>query len=84
MPTVIGFLVISTGAFVCWAFKGFKGEFNDEMVGPYDLSSNKRHRNLILGTLVIGTFLFILFLYFENSQPSPRVIILDKDFKSFN
>ncbi|WP_162428439.1 hypothetical protein [Pontibacter pudoricolor] len=81
MPTVIGFIVIATGAFVCWALKGFKGEFNDEMVGPYDLSSQKRHRNLIIGTLVIGLFFFVLIKYFESIQPEPKVIILDKDFK---
>ncbi|MER2998090.1 hypothetical protein ABS362_11080 [Pontibacter populi] len=84
MPTVFGFIVIATGAFICWAFKGFKGKFNDEMVGPYDLSSHKRHRNLIIGTLVIGSVLFVLTKYFENSQPAPKVIILDKNLKSVN
>jgi hypothetical protein len=58
MPNILNFTLIALGAFICWTFKGFKGKFSDEMVGPYNWSS-KRMRNLIVGFLAIVVILII-------------------------
>lgn len=40
------------GAFIFWAIKGFKGKFDDEMVGPGD-KSWMLYRNFIVSSLVL-------------------------------
>jgi hypothetical protein len=38
------------GAFMTWAFKGFKGKLNDEIALPYE----QTYRNSIISLLVVG------------------------------
>lgn len=59
MPNILNFTLIATGAFVFWALKGFKGKFNDEMVGPYDRSS-KRVRNITAGSIALLMILIVI------------------------
>jgi hypothetical protein len=40
------------GAFIAWAFKGFKGKLMDEISGPYE-SSRKSWRNLIISSIFV-------------------------------
>ena len=51
----ISFITEVIGAFTVWAFKGFKGKFNDEMTGPYE-SGWKSWRN----RLITLTWIFII------------------------
>jgi hypothetical protein len=41
------------GAFMTWAFKGFKGKLNDEIALPYE-QTWKYYRNSIISLLVVG------------------------------
>jgi len=59
MPNIFSFVMIATGAFICWALKGFTGRFEDEMVGPYDRSA-KRTRSLLIGAAVLLSALALL------------------------
>ena len=59
MPNIFNFTLIAIGALIFWALKGFKGKFNDEMVGPYTWNS-KRMRNAIVGGVTILIVLAIL------------------------
>lgn len=47
-----GFLGQIIGAAVIWAFKGFKGSFNDEMAGP-DSRAWKSYRNIIVSIIIV-------------------------------
>lgn len=53
-----GFIIEIIGAFVCWAFGGFKGKLEEEMSGPYD-TSGKSWRNLIVSVLTIVAMYFL-------------------------
>jgi hypothetical protein len=50
------FIMEVIGVFIVWAFKGFKGKFNDEMSRPYE-SGTKSWRNSLIS---IGFVIIVL------------------------
>ena len=58
---VFSFIIEIVGAFIVWAFKGFKGKLSDEMSGPYE-SNKKGWRN----ALISFSLLFIIIALISN------------------
>ena len=50
--SIINFIIEIVGAFVVWAFKGFKGSINDEMSSPYE-SNLKTLRNSAITLAIV-------------------------------
>jgi Na+/proline symporter len=50
--TIGNFVIEILGAFVVWAFKGFKGTISDEMSGPHE-SNFKTWRNFLITIIVV-------------------------------
>ncbi|HAH25512.1 MAG TPA: hypothetical protein DCL77_17440 [Prolixibacteraceae bacterium] len=46
------FIIEIVGAFIVWAFKGFKGSLSDEMSGPYE-SNRKTLRNASISFAIL-------------------------------
>jgi hypothetical protein len=53
------FIFEVVGAFVCWAFGGFKGKLEDEMSGPYEVSKKSTRNTVISGIVVLIIYLLL-------------------------
>jgi hypothetical protein len=58
---VFSVICITTGSFVIWSLKGFKGSFDDEMVSIKEERSDKATVRFLIGAAVIGAFFFLLY-----------------------
>jgi len=52
MYPITNFIFQITGAFIVWAFKGFKGSLDDEM-GKFEGDSWKKYRNYMISILMV-------------------------------
>ena len=75
---IFSFLTEIIGAFLVWAFKGFKGKLSDEMSDPYE-SSNKSWRNMIISFLIL--FIVILIVFKIQKKQSQQVNEKQYEFK---
>jgi len=57
---IASFIIEIVGAFIVWAFKGFKGSLSDEMSGPFE-SNGKTLRNALISFAIL--FLIIAIAY---------------------
>lgn len=61
MKMISNLLFVSTGAFVIWMSKGFKGSFNDHMVSFDKRHSTQGYTRPFLGILIWGVVLVVLY-----------------------
>jgi len=70
MHLITRFIFQISGAFIVWAFKGFKGSLDDE-VGKFEGDSWKKTRNFIISVL---TLFLIGYLISNNGKPEKERI----------
>jgi hypothetical protein len=65
---ISSFLFVSTGSFVLWAVKGFKGSFNDQMVSVDARHSKQGTIRFCLGLSVWVIVAIIAYLLFKKQS----------------
>jgi len=67
MHQITSFIFQISGAFIVWAFKGFKGSLDNE-IGKFEGDSWKKNRNFIISVLI----LFLIGYLISNSGKSEK------------
>ena len=65
------FIIEIVGAFVVWAFKGFKGSLSEEMSGPFE-SNRKTLRNALISFAILFLIIAIAYKFQDKKTKEPN------------